>query len=336
GWSGSSAPPVCSTKDAEGLLARLAYVRRSGTGWMAACPVHEADASWHRPQDNSLSIGVGRDGRLLLHCFAGCSYEAIVAALGLSGAELRAPTPHRGTAPPPPSRIRLRDVQAAHVYVSASIDRLLRSPAGGHALGYLAGRFAIDRPAAIELFLGYDPGSPSIERPPFCGLAFRTPRLIVPLIAAGGFTGFQGRALGVQEPRWVGPSGAGWGRVGILALGRSGPVILCEGPSDALAAVGAGYPAAFVRGAGLCRSAASTRRTLAPLVDDLQSRTVIVAGDGDEAGRRFTREAGAFLRSVGMSVRTCDPGDGLDLAAIGQRQGSDALRALLEEARRGG
>lgn len=58
------------------LLAKLAQVRRAGTGWTARCPAHD-------DRENSLSIGEGRDGRVLVKCFAGCDAAAIVAALGL-------------------------------------------------------------------------------------------------------------------------------------------------------------------------------------------------------------------------------------------------------------
>ena len=56
------------------LLARLNGVRQSGDGWTARCPAHEDD-------ENSLSVGEGDHGRILLKCFAGCEVEAIVRAL---------------------------------------------------------------------------------------------------------------------------------------------------------------------------------------------------------------------------------------------------------------
>lgn len=59
----------------EALLARLRGVRRYASGWQALCPAH-AD------KDPSLSIDV-RDGRILVHCHAGCSQEAVLAALGI-------------------------------------------------------------------------------------------------------------------------------------------------------------------------------------------------------------------------------------------------------------
>lgn len=49
--------------------------------WEAQCPAHEDDKS-------SLSIGEGTDRKLLLHCHAGCTLEAVTAALGITVADL--------------------------------------------------------------------------------------------------------------------------------------------------------------------------------------------------------------------------------------------------------
>jgi len=65
----------------EGLLGRLKTVRRCGSGWQACCPAHED----HKP---SLSIRVTKTGHILLKCHAGCPVENIVAALGLTMADL--------------------------------------------------------------------------------------------------------------------------------------------------------------------------------------------------------------------------------------------------------
>jgi hypothetical protein len=56
------------------VLAQLEGVRRVGAGWVARCPAHP-------DQTPSLSIGLGEAGRVLLHCFAGCPFTQIVAAL---------------------------------------------------------------------------------------------------------------------------------------------------------------------------------------------------------------------------------------------------------------
>lgn len=67
---------------ADRVLSTLAGVRRTGPGrWSAICPAH-AD---RRP---SLSIREIDDGRLLVHCFAGCDVDEVVGALGLELADL--------------------------------------------------------------------------------------------------------------------------------------------------------------------------------------------------------------------------------------------------------
>ena len=66
----------------EELLVRLDGVRRTSHGHMARCPAHHPD------RHPSLSIWEGEDGRLLLHCFAGCSVEETCKAIGLRVADL--------------------------------------------------------------------------------------------------------------------------------------------------------------------------------------------------------------------------------------------------------
>lgn len=63
------------------LLERLERVRRGGRGWTARCPAHEDSTP-------SLSIGQGRDGRVLLKCHAGCELEEITRALDLQVSDL--------------------------------------------------------------------------------------------------------------------------------------------------------------------------------------------------------------------------------------------------------
>ncbi len=66
---------------AEELLSRLDGVRARGGGrWTARCPAH-AD------RVPSLSIAEGERG-ILIHCFAACRKEDVVAALGLTLADL--------------------------------------------------------------------------------------------------------------------------------------------------------------------------------------------------------------------------------------------------------
>lgn len=66
----------------ERLLSRLEGVRRTGADqWAARCPSHQ-------DKSPSLSIRAGDDGRILLHCFAGCSALDVMQAVGLTLADL--------------------------------------------------------------------------------------------------------------------------------------------------------------------------------------------------------------------------------------------------------
>lgn len=63
------------------FLTKLRAVKQTGTGWEARCPAHEDHKA-------SLSVTEGREGRILLKCFAGCSVESIVGALNYKLADL--------------------------------------------------------------------------------------------------------------------------------------------------------------------------------------------------------------------------------------------------------
>src|SRR5437899_1214267 len=64
----------------EELLSRLQKVRPSGSEWKALCPSHN-------DRDPSLSISEV-DGKILLHCHAGCTTEAVCAAAEIEMREL--------------------------------------------------------------------------------------------------------------------------------------------------------------------------------------------------------------------------------------------------------
>lgn len=64
------------------VLQRLESVKKTAPDrWIARCSAHDD----RRP---SLSIREADDGKVLLHCFAGCGAAEIVTALGLSLADL--------------------------------------------------------------------------------------------------------------------------------------------------------------------------------------------------------------------------------------------------------
>jgi len=70
-----------TTKPIEVVLSKVAGVRRNGDGWIARCPAHG-------DQDPSLAIKEAEDGKVLLHCHAGCTAEKVCEAMGLRMADL--------------------------------------------------------------------------------------------------------------------------------------------------------------------------------------------------------------------------------------------------------
>jgi hypothetical protein len=60
----------------EAILSRLKGAHRYNGYWMALCPAHN-------DKNPSLKVQPGEDGRILIHCFAGCKPERILSAIGL-------------------------------------------------------------------------------------------------------------------------------------------------------------------------------------------------------------------------------------------------------------
>jgi hypothetical protein len=59
------------------LLSRLEKVKKTGTDkWQARCPAHD-------DKGPSLAIRELDDGRILLHCFAGCGAAEVLGAVGM-------------------------------------------------------------------------------------------------------------------------------------------------------------------------------------------------------------------------------------------------------------
>ncbi len=80
------------------VLDRLASYRLRPTGvdrWRARCPAHGGNNA------SALSVGMGREGQVLLRCWQGCDAEAVAGALGLDLSDLFPPResgagrPHR-------------------------------------------------------------------------------------------------------------------------------------------------------------------------------------------------------------------------------------------------
>ena len=65
----------------EGILSRLQKVKGKNGSWTACCPAHN-------DKGPSLAIREADDGRVLLHCFAGCDVNSVIGALGMDMTDL--------------------------------------------------------------------------------------------------------------------------------------------------------------------------------------------------------------------------------------------------------
>ncbi len=74
----------------ERVLERLKGVKKEGTRWKALCPAHD-------DRQPSLSIGTGRNHQVLLNCFAGCTFEQVLAALDLKAGDLHPEADNRAS-----------------------------------------------------------------------------------------------------------------------------------------------------------------------------------------------------------------------------------------------
>ena len=70
------------------LLSRLTKVKGRNGSWTARCPAHD-------DKGPSLAIRELDDGRVLLHCFAGCETQSVLGAMGMDMTDLFPPDDKR-------------------------------------------------------------------------------------------------------------------------------------------------------------------------------------------------------------------------------------------------
>ena len=286
------------------LISHFDGAEAEADGVVVRCPAH-ADG---RP---SLKITLKEDGTALMVCRAGCSTSEILRAANVAPGDLfrvendlALPT----ISAAPAEEIGIAEVAALRAFVTHTAGQL---DADCPAYEYAHRRFGLTLDQCRELDIGYAPAGR--YEFPHVSAAFRAhPRLTVPLVDSAGIArGLQGRDIGGQCPaRWVSlrnADGRTWARYGYLSGGSGHATILvAEGPGDGLTAVGAGYDALVVRGAGLVRQEA----TVARIADEIRDRDVVLVGDPDSAGARFNAALTRALRAVGNTPRILSTGAG--------------------------
>jgi putative DNA primase/helicase len=291
------------------ILSRLSGVTEDHDGHLALCPAH------NDRRHPSLKLTLRDDGKLLMVCRTGCKTDDILTKMSLTASDLFDVDGQgaRTVSSAAPEAVGIAEIAGLRAFVDATTAQLAADD--DVAVRYLMDRFGVDPDVALDLGLGYC--SPGDRSYPWLSRGFtRFPRLTVPLAGFDGvIRGLQGRDLSGKCPaRWVGltnVAGRTWAKYGIFRSGAGfDTVLICEGPGDALTAVGAGYDAVAVRGAGLARNAA----LVAELAEGLSGSDVVIAGDRDNGGRGFNAELATSLVKAGVMVRRLEiPHEGDDL-----------------------
>ena len=280
-----------------GLLSGLSGVQRLGDQVVANCPGHDDGVA-------SLAVGIGESGKVLLKCFAGCSFAKVGGALvgvDLSGSDWVWPADLPlgvASADPVQPEGELLELRA---FVSDCESALWESP---EALAEVRSRFGL----SDELIRGFRLGLSAARPYAWRGVGSSwsaVQRLTVPFFGFdGSVKGCQGRALTPHRVRWAGLTGSGWARSSMFRPGlfdavEDGPVVICEGPSDALTVAGRlGFDAVAIRGAAL-----RSDSVLAEFLVSVGDRTVIVCGDNDTAGEKFSQSIAQSLMGAGVDAR---------------------------------
>lgn len=299
------------------FLARLGEAEETGDGVLVHCPAHKDSQA-------SLRVTVSDKGKVLVRCRAGCDTPDVMKAAGLTMRDLSSMTPGdfafkpatSTDAPASPADVARLAVELDK-WAEAFRNPLVDEADSAHA--YAASRFGVSEPDAIRLGLGYAHDLPG------------GPRLVVPFRDRDGVArGYQARALAKDaQVRWLGPKspdGASWAKVGYFE-GSAGwdEVLVTEGPGDSLTAVGIGYDAIMIRGAGL----ASNESVVDTVADMIGDRLAVIAGDGDAAGRTFSAVLAQGLLARDKRVKVLAVPDDLDLTDWRGRDGASFATSVV-------
>jgi DNA primase len=160
-------------------------------------------------------------------------------------------------------------------------------------------------------------------------------RLIIPIHSeTGAIVGFGGRELDGGEPKYLNsPESELFNKSRLLynlhrskdAMRRYDRAILVEGYFDAIAIDHAGVPGVVASmGTSLTTGQASLLRRY--------TRRVVLAYDGDDAGRNATLRAAPILLSAGLHVEALDLQGEKDPDSLIQKRGTDGFLEVLSQA----
>lgn len=276
------------------VLARLEGVRPCAGGWVARCPAHP-------DQQNSLSIGMGSNGRLLLKCFAGCGFERILAALG-SPQVARFDAVSSSAASDDEDLDRRRRIDCARSMWNSAFP-ITGPPVEKYQRGrsiiakYFRSRgITIEAPLTLRVRWTKHPTGPTL------------PTLIAAVVTdADGIVAIHRTFLDDDGNKTnLEPAKAALGPIkgGAVRLAVAGEaLVFCEGIETGLS---------VLQATGLSVWAALGTSNLINIELPDVAREIIIAADGDKAGERAAKKAAQRFVREGRHVRIARPERGKD------------------------
>ena len=287
----------------------------------------------HDDQHPSITMFVDRRGVQRWKCWSGghggTAIDALLVARSgtisdvLGELERRAGSaPETFQARPIPSRspalaeVRTEPDTALLEYVAAC-ERILWRPAGRKVLDYLVNERGLAPDALKANHIGADPGPATLRRA--AGLPRGGTAAVLPTLDLDGrVTYVQARYLDTVEgrPKYDNPASRiaanpriGW--VTPASVNDRNHLVVCEGVIDALSVASVGMPAVAVLGASYVDD-----RVARDIAKGASGRQVVLAFDGDPAGRNASETLATSLASAGCPNRVLSVPDGCDVNSI--------------------
>lgn len=326
--SGPNRTEVLRRTDLAAVLDALTFRAQGGLRprWRCPDPDHE---DRHPSVSMRVVNGIGR-----WRCWAcgrgGTAIDALVAARRLTvGEAIRhlaetahiEPIHHPDDQPAEPVPLH-----PAVVSYADACARVLSTRAGAPVLSWLTGVRGISVDVIRANLVGADPGPDLLRRRrglPRVGRAAVFPSFDLD----GDISYVQVRYLDADAPTKYGNPVARLGSNPGLSWTRteapSSALIVCEGVIDALTAASAGLASVAVLGATY-----PSRRIADQIAAGADGRRLVVAFDGDEAGRIAAERLRQLLVNRSVDTAVCDLPDGVDLNSLSLR-GPDWLKSLM-------
>lgn len=271
--------------------------RRAGSNYIACCPAH----SDHTP---SLSIADGEDGRLLVHCFGGCTFEQVTDALRTLGLWHIGVPPYRPRASTRQTRGRQFDRDPERIAAALRIWSAAVAPADTVVERYLRDERRIKLQPNCDIRF-----HPSLKH----ASGVQLPGMVAlvtdclsgqPIGIHRTFLTNEGKKPSVTPCRMMLGNCAG----GVVRLGPpSATVIIGEGIETTLSGM---VGTTFTGWAALSASNLPNIRLPVSVTE------VILIADGDDAGRKAVEIAAGNLARPDRAVRRVDAPEGYDLNDI--------------------